>query len=126
MPTGKVERPDGPQDQQKLGQILCTNGDIIPFFNLKNLQKGEPVIFDIIRTKLEIKAEIDGVKFNYSAKTPVGILPLDFDVDNSVEKWPSKLQKRWKKEWSEFKDDKEIIKALGSLRNSVKSHPHCD
>ena len=116
MPTGTVKEKDGPQEQQKLGQILCTNGDVIPFFNIKNLDQGEPVIFDIIRTKLEIEGEIDGEKYHYSAKTPIGILPLDFDVDNSVEKWPAKLQKRWKKEWADFNDDSEIKKVLGSLK----------
>lgn len=126
MPAGVVKVPDGPQDQQKLGQILCTNGDVIPFFNTKNLEKGEPVIFDIIRTKLQIKAEIDGVKYNYAAKMPVGILPLDFEVKESEKKWPLKLQERWKKEWSEFNDDSEIKKILGSVRTSIKRHHHCD
>jgi len=126
MPIGKVERPEGPQEQQKLGQILCSNGDIIPFFNTKGLEKDEPVIFDIIRAKIKVKAQIEGESCNYEAKTPVGILPLDFEPANSERKWSGKLQRRWKKEWSAFKEDVEVKNVLGSIRASVKNHPCCD
>jgi hypothetical protein len=129
MPTGIVNSSEGPQEQEIVGQIKCSNGDIIPFFNTIGLSKGEPVIFDIIRTKLQVKGVIDGVKFNYWAKTPVGILPLDFEVipKNSEKKWPAKLQERWNKEWAEFKDDIEIRKRFRVLlKTPVKKHPHCD
>lgn len=129
MPTGEILRPSGPQDQEKLGQILCTNGDIIPFFNTKNLQKGEPVIFDIIRTNIQIKMEIDGVKYNYRGKIPVGILPLDFEIDdaNPEKKWPAHLQKRWKTEWAEFRNDQAVWKKFKKKQGrSIFNHPHCD
>ncbi|NJN24491.1 MAG: hypothetical protein HC819_00070 [Cyclobacteriaceae bacterium] len=129
MPIGKVERPVGPEEQAIIGQILCSDGDIISFFNTKGLKKDEPVVFDIIRTKLKVRVTIDGVKYKYSAKTPVGILPIDFEVDNDnpEKKWPAKLQERWKKEWADFKDDDEINKIFGCpLKSSVLKHPHCD
>ncbi len=129
MPIGEVIRPQGPQDQQKLGQILCSNGDIIPFFNTKNLQKGDLVIFDIFRTKIQIRMEIDGNKYHYHAKIPVGVLPLDFEIDDSdpSKKWPKQLQERWKKEWAEFKDDRAVWKKFRKRSGrSVFNHPHCD
>jgi len=129
MPTGEVYKKDGPQAQQKLGQILCTDGEIIPFFNTKNLDVGEPVIFDIIRTKVSVNAEIGGQNYKYKAMMPVGILPKDFEVDkkNTKMRWPAELQLRWKEEWGEFHDDQEANRRLsGNLRTSVCNHPHCD
>lgn len=129
MPTGIVNSENGPNEQEIIGQIKCSNGDIISFFNTKGLSKGEPIIFDIIRTKLQVRGVIDGVKFNYWAKTPVGILPFDFEVfaKNTGEKWSAKLQERWKKEWAEFKDDDEIRARFGELlKTPVKKHPHCE
>jgi hypothetical protein len=129
MPTGIVESNNGPQEQETIGQIKCSNGDIISFFNTKGLSKGEPVIFDIVRTKLRVKGVLDDVKFDFWAKTPVGILPFDFEVggEKSKKKWPAKLQERWKKEWAEFKDDDEIRAIFGGpVKTSVKNHPHCD
>lgn len=129
MPTGEVFKKDVPQAQQKLGQILCTDGEIIPFFNTENLDVGEPVIFDIIRTRVSVKADVKGQKYNYEGMMPVGILPKDFVVDkkNPTKRWPSELQARWKEEWAEFKDDQEVNSRLsGNLRTSVCRHPHCD
>ena len=127
MPQGTVYKPDGPQDKEKLGQILCLDGDIIPFFNVKNLQKGEPIIFDIIRTKLEVKLKINGDNYNYNGKIPVGILPKDFEInyDKPAKAWPESLKKRWKEEWQEFENDDEIETKLNvKLKHSVINHPN--
>jgi hypothetical protein len=129
MPAGVINSENGPNEQETIGQIKCLNGDFISFFNTKSLSKGEPVIFDVIRTKLQVKGVIDGVKFNYWAKTPVGILPFDFEVmpKNPEKKWSAKLQKRWHMEWAEFKDDDEIRKRFGvTLKTPVKKHPCCE
>ena len=129
MPEGEVLKKEGPQAKEKLGQILCANGDIISFFNTKNLDAGEPVIYDTIRTEISIEAEINGEEYNYQGMVPVGILPKDFDVDhkNISKKWPRELQERWKKEWAKYKDDEEINqKFSGNMKTSVKNHPQCD
>lgn len=127
MPEGLVLRGGGPQAQQKTGQIMSANGDVLPFFNTKNLQDGEPVIFDIIRTKLALKASIGEEKYDYKGMIPIAVLPLDFEVDekDAKKKWPKKLQDRWEEEWKAYSSDDEVEKKLGlRLKRSVKNHPH--
>ena len=89
--------------------------DILSFFNVKNLKEGEPVIFDVIRTKLALKVEIDGVKYDYEGKVPIALLPADLDVDESgtKKKWPKSLCDRWESEWKKYGSDEEIEKKLG-------------
>lgn len=128
MPEGIIFRDDGPQAKQITGQIKCANGDIISFFNTKNLRAGEPVIFDIIRTKLVLKASIGDHIYDYTGSVPVAVLPLDFDIDekDSQKKWPEKLRQRWEEEWKGYGSDEEVEKKLGmKLNRSVKKHPHC-
>lgn len=127
MPAGTVTKHDGPHAQTNLGQITSTYGDVYPFFNTKNLQDGEPVIFDIIRTRLRLDADIGDEHYKYKGMIPIAVLPLDFEVDekDSGKKWPKKLRQRWVKEWQDFKDDKELNKKFGvKLKRSVKNHPH--
>jgi hypothetical protein len=128
MPEGTVLREDGPQSQQKTGQIKSANGDVLPFFNTKNLRTGEPVIFDIIRTKLVLKASIGDEDYDYKGKIPIAVLPLDFEIDerDGKKKWPKKLRERWEEEWKGYGSDEEIEQKLGvKLSRSVKKHPHC-
>jgi hypothetical protein len=128
MPEGTVTRATGPEAQPKLGQIACGNGDILSFFNTKNLQDGEPVIFDIIRTKLVLKASIGDEEYHYKGMLPIAVLPLDFEIDerDGKKKWPKKLRERWEEEWKGYGSDEEIEQKLGvKLSRSVKRHPHC-
>jgi hypothetical protein len=128
MPEGIVYREEGPDSQQKIGQITSSNGDILSFFNVENLKEGEPVIFDVIRTKLVLKAEINGVKYKYKGKVPIALIPKDLQIDEKdhKKKWPKEFRDRWESEWEKYSSDQDIEQKLGvKLRRSVKKHPHC-
>ncbi len=127
MPRGTIYRDDGPESYQKTGQIKSDGDEIFPFFNTKNLPIGEPVIFDIIRTRLALKVRIGDEKYDYEGMIPVAVIPHDFEIDekDSKKKWPAKLRDRWEEEWKGYHSDDEIEKKLGvKLRRSVKNHPH--